>query len=152
MLGSVLSESVICSTVQGSNAFCRTCFFHAKPNPDGTIEWTVAFSGRQPLNELLDALKKTDVEVKILRLTSIVDAETLTDRQRKLVETALEEGFFDYPRRITLRQLAKKTGASASTVSEVLRRAQKKILSTYGKTAEEPTEQDLILGRKLQSN
>src|SRR5215831_15425994 len=35
MLGSVLSESVLCSTVQGSNAFCRTCFFHARPSHDG---------------------------------------------------------------------------------------------------------------------
>ncbi len=149
MLGSVLSESVICSTLQGSSAFCRSCFFHATPKPDGTVEWTVAFTGREPLNELLDVLKKTNVDVKILRLTSIVDAESLTDRQRKLVETALEEGFFDYPRRITLRQLAKKTGASASTVSEVLRRAQKKILSTYGRAGEEPTEEDLILGKNL---
>lgn len=149
MLGSILTESVLCSTLQGSSSFCRSCLFHAVPKSDGTVEWTVAFTGREALNELLDVLKREKVDVKILRLTSIVDAETLTDRQRKLVETALEEGFFDYPRRITLRQLAKKTGASASTVSEVLRRAQKKILSTYGRSSEELSEEDLILGRKV---
>ncbi len=133
MIGSLLTSSVFCGMVMGSNAFCRTCFFQSKSRPDGTIEWTIAFTGREALTELLDRLKQERVAVKILRLASVADVETLTSRQRNIVEIALEEGYFDYPRRITLRQLAKKVGVSASTVSEVLRRAEKKILSAYGK-------------------
>jgi predicted DNA binding protein len=75
--------------------------------------------------------------------------ETLTSRQRNIVEIALEEGYFDYPRRITLRQLSKKVGVSASTVSEVLRRAEKKILSAYGKPSAVqglPIEEEVFLG------
>jgi len=133
MVGSLLTESVFCGMVMRSNAFCRTCLFQSKPKADGTTEWTVAFSGREALTELLDRLKHDKVDVKILRLTSIADVNSLTSRQRSIVEIALEEGYFDYPRRITLRSLAKRVGVSASTVSEVLRRAQKKILSTYSR-------------------
>ena len=133
MIGSLLTESIFCGMVMQSNAFCRTCLFHSKVKPDGTTEWTVAFTGREALSELMERLKEDKVDVKILRLTSIADVENLTSRQRSIVEVALEEGYFDYPRRITLRSLAKKVGVSASTVSEVLRRAEKKILSTYSR-------------------
>ncbi len=133
MVGSLLTSSVFCGMVMGTNAFCRTCLFQSKVKPDGTVEWTLAFTGREALTELLDKLKQENIEVKVLRLTSVADVDSLTSRQRSIMETALEEGYFDYPRRITLRQLAKTLGVSASTVSEVLRRAEKKILSTYSR-------------------
>ncbi len=151
MVGSLLTESVFCSMMMSSNAFCRTCLFQSKAKPDGTTEWTVAFTGREALTELLERLKENSGDVKILRLTSVADVESLTSRQRSIVEVALEEGYFDYPRRITLRSLAKKVGVSASTVSEVLRRAEKKILSTYsrpGAVQELPEPEDLLLGRR----
>ena len=131
MLGSLLTESAFCSTIMQTEAFCRSCLFHSKANPDGTVEWTLAFNKREALTELLDRMKKEQVDVKILKLSSVADVENLTSHQRSLVEMALEEGFFDYPRRITLRELSKKMGISASTASEVLRRAERKILASY---------------------
>lgn len=131
MLGSLLTESAFCGTVMRTEAFCRSCFFHSKANSDGTVEWTLAFNKREALTELLDRMKREQVDVKILKLSSVADVENLTSHQRTLVETALEEGFFDYPRRITLRELSKKMGISASTASEVLRRAERKILASY---------------------
>lgn len=131
MLGSLLTESAFCSTIMRTEAFCRSCLFHSKANPDGTVEWTLAFNKREALTELLDRMKMEQVDVKILKLSSVADIENLTSHQRSLVETALEEGFFDYPRRITLRELSKKMGISASTASEVLRRAERKILASY---------------------
>ena len=151
MIGSLLTSSVFCGMIMGSNAFCRTCFFQSKSKADGTIEWTIAFTGREALTELLDRLKQEQVEVKILRLASVADVETLTSRQRSIVEIALGEGYFDYPRRITLRQLAKKVGVSPSTISEVLRRAEKKILSTYsrpGAVTEFAEPEDFLLGSR----
>ncbi len=155
--GSLLTRSAFCSTIMSSEAFCRTCLFHSKAKPDGTVEWTLAFNGREALNELLDHLKREQVDVKIMRLSSVSDVESLTEHQKSLVETALEEGFFDYPRRITLRELAKKMGVSASSASEVLRRAERKILAGYQKRdaiqrldgPEEDVPQDHILrGRR----
>jgi predicted DNA binding protein len=131
MLGSLLTESALCGTIMHTEAFCRSCLFHSKSNPDGTVEWTLAFNRREALNELLDRMKQEHIDVKILKLSSVADVENLTSHQRNLVQTALEEGFFDYPRRITLRQLSKKMGISASTASEVLRRAERKILASY---------------------
>jgi len=151
MIGSLLTESVFCSMIMSSNAFCRTCLFQSKARPDGSTEWTIAFTGREALTDLMERLKENKVDVKILRLTSVADVETLTSRQRSIVEVALDEGYFDYPRRITLHSLAKRVGVSASTVSEVLRRAEKKILSTYsrpGSVQELPEPEDYLQRRR----
>jgi len=151
LVGSLLTKSVFCGMVMSSNAFCRTCLFQSKAKPDGTTEWTVAFTGREALTELLERLKDEQVDVKILRLTSVANVENLTSHQRSIVDVALEEGYFDYPRKVTLRALAKKVGVSASTVSEVLRRAEKKILSTYSRPGVIPglhEEEDFFLGRR----
>src|SRR5213594_2565934 len=80
MIGSLLTDSVFCGMVMSSNAFCRTCLFQSKPKSDGTTEWTIAFTGREALTELLGKLKGEKVDVNILRLTSVADVETLTSR------------------------------------------------------------------------
>jgi predicted DNA binding protein len=48
-----------------------------------------------------------------------------------VVRAALERGYFDYPRRITLEELAKVCNTSLSTVTETLKRGEKNILRHY---------------------
>lgn len=53
----------------------------------------------------------------------------LTPRQRYVLIRAVEEGYYDYPRRITLSQLAEKIGISKSSLSEILMKIESKVLS-----------------------
>lgn len=52
----------------------------------------------------------------------------MTDTQREAVETALEAGYFDVPRGITLVELAERLGVSDSAASERLRRGTASVL------------------------
>lgn len=52
----------------------------------------------------------------------------LTDRQREVVKTALEEGYFEWPREITSEELAEKLGITRGTCLEHLRKAESKLL------------------------
>lgn len=52
----------------------------------------------------------------------------LTEKQFEVLLFAYKSGYFDNPRRVTLRELAQMLGLSPSTVKEHLRKAQKKIL------------------------
>lgn len=47
-------------------------------------------------------------------------ADPLTPRQREILQIAVREGYYDYPRRITLTDLAKRIGVAKSTLSESL--------------------------------
>ena len=55
----------------------------------------------------------------------------LTARQRTIIQTALEEGFYDYPKKVNLKELAKEFNVSISTVSEIIRRGERNILKHY---------------------
>jgi|GEM_PF-5152171 len=55
----------------------------------------------------------------------------LTARQRTIIQTALEEGFYDYPKKANLKELAEEFNVSISTVSEIIRRGEKNILKHY---------------------
>lgn len=44
----------------------------------------------------------------------------LTERQREILDAAVEYGFYDYPREITLTELADELGVVKSTLSEAL--------------------------------
>jgi len=55
----------------------------------------------------------------------------LTDRQREILKVAISEGYYDFPRRITLSQLAEKLGVSKATLSEMLMKIESKIIKKY---------------------
>lgn len=58
----------------------------------------------------------------------IVDRSRLTDRQREVIETAYEMGYFDHPKGANAGQVAEELGIATSTFSEHLSAAQSKIL------------------------
>lgn len=57
------------------------------------------------------------------RLTSL-----LTDRQREILEMAVEAGYYEEPRQVTYDDLAERLGRSPATVGEHLRKIEGKIL------------------------
>lgn len=53
----------------------------------------------------------------------------LTERQREVIETAFEAGYYDWPREITGTELAEQLGISQPTLSEHLATAERQLLS-----------------------
>ncbi|MCU4717326.1 helix-turn-helix domain-containing protein [Halapricum hydrolyticum] len=52
----------------------------------------------------------------------------LSERQREVLEVALEMGYFQQPRRVTHADVAERLGCASSTVSEHLQKAQAKLV------------------------
>jgi hypothetical protein len=55
-------------------------------------------------------------------------APKITVKQRKALELAVHGGYYDYPRKITLEDLAKQMGVSYATYQAHLRKAEQKLL------------------------
>lgn len=53
----------------------------------------------------------------------------LTDRQLEVFETAVEEGYYDVPRRATHKDIADNLGCAPSTVDEHLRKAESRVVT-----------------------
>ncbi|WP_206346082.1 helix-turn-helix domain-containing protein [Sulfolobus sp. S-194] len=100
--------------------------------PDSII-WTVIVDGYQELKRLLKEFVDNKIDVKVLKVVKAKSDATITARQEQIIKIALEAGYFDFPRRITLNQLAEKLNISSSTLAEILRRAEKNIIEAYFK-------------------
>ncbi|ELZ03803.1 helix-turn-helix domain-containing protein [Natrialba aegyptia] len=56
-------------------------------------------------------------------------ASLLTERQQELLELAIDEGYYEMPRRATLRDLADRENISVGTVGEHLRKIETKVIT-----------------------
>ena len=65
------------------------------------------------------------------KMKKIKEEELLTENQEKIVRTAYERGYYDFPKRIGVKELADMFDISTATLSEILRRGQRKIIESY---------------------
>lgn len=123
------SRCEICRILTDADVF----LIAAQSKGEGRVEWTLVLSEKKVLKDIFDHLKSKGVEADLVKLTKIDDKESLTERQDKITQVAFERGYFDYPKRISLRELARMFDVSPSTLSEILRKGQRKIVLDYFK-------------------
>jgi predicted DNA binding protein len=132
ILGVVVTrDSTVCKIIEDANCFCLTCPLAMTGKPDGTVEWLLAMPESSSTRKLLRQLNKHGIKADITRVSRISDSESLSAHQRSVIEYALSSGFYEYPRRMGLQKLSRSLGVSPSTLSERLRRAERKIISSY---------------------
>ena len=100
----------------------------------GRMKWLLITDTNKTVGKLSEALEQVDCDVKIERITPFGDKGVLTDRQEEIIQAAFALGYFDFPRKIGSPKLAKQLGVSVSTLSEVMRAAQRRIFAEYLKT------------------
>lgn len=84
------------------------------------------------------ALEQSSMTYELLSVVQAVDrGGLLTDRQRELLERALQEGYFEVPRECTLEDVADTVGVDPSTASGVLRRAQARLVTHHLSTPQQ---------------
>jgi len=128
IFGAITTSSCdVCRILTDADVF----LISAESKGSGKVEWTLVLSDKDVLKQIFDHLKAKSVEAELVKLTKIDDKETLTDRQDKITHVAFERGYFDYPKRISLRELARMFEVSPSTLSEILRKGQRKIVLDY---------------------
>ena len=79
---------------------------------------------------LLEKLESAEVDFEIIYKGRPNDRDEITYRE-EILKIALEKGYFDFPKKIKLEELAEFFGIAPSTLSEILRRGQRKILEKY---------------------
>ena len=117
-----------CKTFAGADCFLVS----ATSKPDGKLEWTVLGNDTM-VKSLMQELENQKVTGEVVKISKIKDEEELTARQEEILQIALEKGYFEFPKKITLRQLAKVLDVSPATLTEILRRGQKRVLQEHFK-------------------
>lgn len=94
------------------------------------IVWSIVCDD-ESLLRIFEALENAGIEHEIVYKGKFESKESLTLREEEILKIAFEKGFFDYPKKIKLEELAKILDLAPSTLSEILRSAQRKVLRRY---------------------
>ncbi len=98
---------------------------------DGAINWELTAT-QEALADLADRLDERGLDFSVAEMRPGDDGEPLlTPRQRNVVQTAVDSGYYEVPRGCSLATVAERTNLSKSTCSEILRRAEKRLLRRY---------------------
>ncbi len=105
---------------------------------DGTEYWTLGSWNRNYLTKFIDSLENTHkakllkiFQKKITNLSFLSIQPELTDKQKNAMELAIKNNYYNYPRKITIKDLAKMHGIAFSTFQAHLRKAEQKLLPFY---------------------
>ncbi|WP_248896557.1 helix-turn-helix domain-containing protein [Haloplanus halobius] len=98
---------------------------------DGVADLEITAS-HDRLSSLSEQLRTFGLEFDVRAVRTSMDPDSVvSDNQRELIETAVERGYYDTPRRCTLTELADYLGIAKSTASERLHRAEGAIIRAF---------------------
>ncbi len=101
---------------------------------DGVENWHIMAPTREELQDVVASLEQC-ADIAYIRNDSGAGPDAgLTERQVKTLKKAVEMGYFDTPRRASIKDVAQKLGVSPSTAVEHLRKAEKKVLENYARS------------------
>ena len=129
LIGSVTSKGCgVCLALVGNT---ESCF--VAPSVTGEhceMSYNLFLSGRG-LPMLLKKLTQQNISYRITDVSHLSSNKKMTPRQEHVLKSALKLGFYDFPKRINFEELSTILKVSGSTLSEILRRAEKKTVVEY---------------------
>ena len=114
----------LCSSVFRAEAVCTVCpYLPATSRTDGQ-SWGILLPNAADARFPLRALTHPGHPVpRVLRVGRYQGNGALTPRQERAIDEALRLGYFAYPRRAELKDVARALGVNRATAMEILRRA-----------------------------
>jgi predicted DNA binding protein len=126
----LLTKCRACKAVMRSDCYLRS----AKTKAGGLVEWHVIATREEALVQLVRELHEAGCTTKLLSKKKVDDNSFVTKTQELAVRAALEKGYYDYPRRTGLQEMAITFGVTASTMGEILQRGERNIIREYFRT------------------
>lgn len=123
----VIDKCAACIALKQSNCFMVS----SKSRVGGWLEWVVAAQNNGSIQDLVYLLGKNKCQVELTQVSGSSGAPGLTTRQEEILQFAYSNGYYEYPRKVSLTDLSRIFEVSPSTMSEILRAGQRRIFSEY---------------------
>lgn len=124
----IVDKPLYCAVTEATGAFCITCPFVTNLTHEG---WKMIVRDSETLRNTISAIEENGIKTKIMAISSPFKDMRLTKRQRDVLLYALKEGYFEFPRKKSLTTLASELSIKPSTLSEIIRRIEMKIVRQY---------------------
>jgi predicted DNA binding protein len=120
--GCMLPRAVLASGVVPSQPYSAT---------GGVHRWCVLGQGER-LESFVTTLRSMGATVETVYHGEEDAQAQLTPRQRAVLRQALEDGYYDVPRRTSMTEMAAKLGVSKASLCETLQVIEKKVMQRLG--------------------
>jgi len=131
----VQDSTPYCISAHESGAFCVTCPFRTESGASGKEgRWKLLMNDAEALKTVSNSLAQRGISMTVKDVSHAFHDELLTDRQKEIMEIAYRGGYFEFPRKNDLTEIAAELSIRPSTLSEILRRAEAKIVKHYIET------------------
>jgi len=131
----VQDSTPFCLSAHESGAFCVTCPFKTENGASGKEgRWKLLLNDAEALKSVGNSLAQRGVSMTVKDVSHAFHDDLLTDRQKEIMSIAYRGGYFEFPRKNDLTQIAAELKIRPSTLSEILRRAEAKIVKHYIET------------------
>lgn len=108
------------------------CFLSsAVPRTDTLIEWTIIGPDSARIHDLFTDMRNNGYSFELISSSALSTSATLTPKQERYFNTAMDLGYYDVPKRINLDDLSRILGCSKSTLNVALRTAESNIFHFY---------------------
>jgi len=121
----VLDRPSVCRASSDSAIICLDCPLNAEHQP---ASWRFIVRRTNDLRQILSRLGHEGVQTRIEDVSPLDQKATLTGRQKEIIAIAVAKGYFEFPRKISLTNLSQLVGVKPSTLSEILRSAERRIM------------------------
>lgn len=98
---------------------------------DDWSELVLMVPNNKILKKILKRFHEVGIQMRVKSIIYVKNKTVLTSKQDNIIRIAYELGYYDFPRKISLTSLAKKLNLSSATLSEILRRGEYRIISSY---------------------
>jgi predicted DNA binding protein len=116
-----------CCRMVGSETF----LVGVRMDGDGCIVQRIISKDRETVRQAMAKVEALGHDVSLEKLTTLEPDMYMTGYQEDVLMIAYERGYFDSPRRTDLRELSQLFGVSIATMSEILRKAQRKVMAEH---------------------
>ena len=113
-----LEKPRICGSAEDSTIMCLDCPFNSTDVP---ARWRFAARKTGDVREIVAKLAEGGIQARIQDITPLDKNVTLTLKEKGIIAVAIERGYFEFPRRITLEDLSKAVGVEVSSLGRILR-------------------------------
>lgn len=121
----VLDRLAICQASSDAAIVCLDCPLNSETQP---ASWRFIVRKSSDLLKILSSLEREGIGARVQGVAPLYQKPALTERQQEIIAKAVTLGYFEFPRKISLTELSRVVGVRPSTLSEILRSAERRIM------------------------
>jgi len=113
-----LEKPRICRSATESDIMCLDCPFNSTEVP---ARWRFASRKTSDVGEIIARLGEGGIQARVQDITPLDKNVILSQKEKGIIAVAIERGYFEFPRKITLEDLGRLVGVEPASLGKILR-------------------------------